>query len=60
MIKIAKKASLLGLILSISWLGVTVGQGLTQQIFNVTAQAQAATTLLTRHLRLRLRNESSG
>ena len=44
MIKIAKKASLLGLILSISWLGVTVGQSLTRQIFDITSTAQAATT----------------
>ena len=43
MIKIAKKASLLGLILSISWLGVTVGQRLTKQIFELTSSAQAAT-----------------
>jgi carboxyl-terminal processing protease len=44
MIKIVKKVSLLGLVLSVSWLGVTVGQGLTHQIVNITAQAQAAST----------------
>jgi carboxyl-terminal processing protease len=41
MTKIAKKASLLGLVLSVSWLGVSVGQGLTHQIFSITS-AQAA------------------
>lgn len=39
MIQIAKKASLLGLVLSVSWLGVTVGQNLTRQVVNVTAMA---------------------
>jgi carboxyl-terminal processing protease len=42
MTKLAKKVSLLGLVLSVSWLGVSVGQGLTHQIFNITS-AQAAT-----------------
>jgi len=41
MTKFAKKVSLLGLVLSVSWLGVSVGQGLTHQIFNITS-AQAA------------------
>lgn len=43
MTKIAKKASLLGLVLSVSWLGVSVGQGLTHQIFNISV-AQASST----------------
>ena len=48
MTKIAKKASLLGLVLSVSWLGVSVGQGLTHQIFNISvAQASSSSSLAT-------------
>jgi carboxyl-terminal processing protease len=43
MTKIAKKASLLGLVLSVSWLGISVGQGLTHQIFTISV-AQAASS----------------
>ena len=40
MIKFTKKVSLLALVLSISWLGVVVGQNMTRQVITV---AQAAT-----------------
>jgi carboxyl-terminal processing protease len=40
----ARKVSLTGLVLAVSWLGITVGQSLTRQVVVLTAQAHAATT----------------
>jgi len=39
MIQIAKKVSLFGIVLSVSWLGVVVGENVTKQVVNVTAIA---------------------
>src|SRR4051794_26929296 len=41
MIQFAKKVSLLGLVLSVSWLGVVVGENLTRQVASMTAQASS-------------------
>ena len=38
-----KKTMIIGFVLSVSWLGLSVGESLTKQVFNLTSQAQAAT-----------------
>lgn len=42
MIQIAKKVSVFGLVLSISWFGVVVGQSVTREVIQATAQAAPA------------------